>query len=265
MASLRLAVKLSSWIAAGLLIGGAGWATAQGDSSTASIASGKKGIGLAESSGLGAVQLTALQVAWFYNWGARTRVEHPAAFVPMAFSPKRLAEVPDQQAVVLGFNEPDNTSQANVSPEQAAAAWPALRSKAQRVVSPALAKNPLSSGNWLSSFWALGASTDFVAVHWYKGADPQKFIRDIQAICQSTGQKIWVTEFAPQTAAQARLEPEKFSQSQVDRFIKETTTWMAQSSCVQRYAWHDAKMGTSALWNQGQLTATGLTYAAVPP
>ena len=75
---------------------------------------------------------------------------------------------------------------------------------------------------------------------------------------------IWVTELAPQTAAQSSANPTQYSQTQVDNFIKAVTTWMNNQSFIQRYAWHDSQAGTSAIFTSGgQLTATGQTYAAV--
>ena len=226
---------------------------------------GKKGIGLAESNGMGMRQLTALNVAWYYNWGASSSLPAASKFVPMAFSPRRVADLPSHSPYVLGFNEPDNERQSNVSPDVAFEAWPALSAKAQLLGSPALARNPLASGNWLSKFLGLGARVDFIAVHWYKGIDADKFIADLQAICAAYGKPVWVTEFAPQTAAQARAEPRKYSQAQVDRFILDATSWMSASPCIHRYAWHDAKVGSSALYEGGQLTATGRTYASLGP
>jgi hypothetical protein len=225
----------------------------------------KKGVGLAESQGMGLRELSMLNVDWYYNWGARSDLPLGARFVPMAFSPQRVGDLPAHSRYLLGFNEPDNDKQANVKPELAYQSWPALTAKAEVIGSPALAKNPLGAGNWLSTFLGLGARVDFIAVHWYKGVDAHKLIADLQAICSAYGKPVWLTEFAPQTAAQARAEPQKFSQTQVDQFIGQSTAWLATSDCVQRYAWHDAKTGTSALFENGRLTVTGQTYAAVPP
>lgn len=225
----------------------------------------KKGIGLAESQGMGIREFSALNVDWYYNWGSHSDLQIGSKFVPMAFSPKRVADMPAYARSMLGFNEPDNAHQANVTPETAMQAWPALTGKTDAIGSPALAKNPLSAGNWLSQFLNLGARVDFIAVHWYKGADARQLIADLQALCSAYGKPVWLTEFAPQTAAQALAEPYKYSQAQVDQFILESTAWMASADCVQRYAWHSAPVGTSALFENGQLTATGQTYAAVPP
>lgn len=68
----------------------------------------KKGIGLAESQGLGDSQLQDLQVAWYYNWGPQSQIKTRVPFVPMAFSPASIAKLPSNVPIVLGFNEPDN-------------------------------------------------------------------------------------------------------------------------------------------------------------
>jgi hypothetical protein len=70
-----------------------------------------------------------------------------------------------------------------------------------------------------------------------------------------------VTEFAPQTASDAREEPSKYTQAEVDAFIHETTHWMQGDACVQRYARHDSTVGTSALFADGKHIDTGKTYA----
>jgi hypothetical protein len=225
-------------------------------------ASGKKGIGLSESRGRNAHDLTALRVHWCYNWGVQTQITTAVPFVPMAFSPKRIAGIADGSRWVLGFNEPDNSMQSSLPVQAALGAWPALVSKAQFIGAPAMAKNPLKTGNWLSAFMDKAPHVDFITVHWYKGVKPQLFIDDIKAICEAYKKPVWVTEFAPQTAADSRAQPEKFAQAEVDTFILDTAQWIEGSACVQPYARHDSAVGTSALFANGGLTATGRTYAS---
>lgn len=220
----------------------------------------KKGVGLVESAGLGEIQLQNLQVAWYYNWGPKSAVQSRAEFVPMVFSARSIkADI--QGPVVLGFNEPDNAKQSNMPVLQALGLWPPVLGKAHRVGAPAMAGNPVR-GDWLPAFMQARPRVDFMTLHWYKGVDAAKFIRDVQAVCGAYNKPVWVTEYAPQTAAQAKDQPDKYSQTQVNRFIRETVAWMNASPCVERFAWHDAKRGTSALFDQqGALTATGLAYA----
>lgn len=226
---------------------------------------GKKGLGLAESAGGTAADLAALKVHWYYNWGAQTALQKSAdtqpAFVPMAFSIKRIDDITGKPPYLLGFNEPDNAKQSDIRVEEALQAWPALVGKGHSIGAPAMAKNPVKPGNWLPHFMAKNPRVDFITVHWYKGVEAKKFIADIQEVCDAYGKPVWVTEFAPQTAADSREKPDRYSQADVDAFIDATTQWMEQSACVQRYAWHDAKAGTSALVKDGKLTATGMAYA----
>lgn len=223
--------------------------------------SGKKGIGLAESQGLGDKQLKSLKVHWYYNWGSQSKIATVVEFVPMIFS-KRAIDAAVNGKTVLGFNEPDNSKQSNMTAQEAIALWPKVVSKGQRVGGPAMAGNPLK-GEWLTEFMKAKLQVDFITVHWYKGANSKKFIKDMQEIHEHYKKPLWVTEFAPQTAGSSRENPSKYSQSEVDAFIRETVQWMEQSPFVERYAWHDSKVGTSSLFDKsGELTASGQTYAA---
>ncbi len=220
----------------------------------------KKGFGLPERKGKDARHLELLKAGWYYNWGDQTKLTTDARFVPMIFSGRRAAP---EQAVpfLLGFNEPDHPKQANLSVEDALAKWPSLSAKAGFIVSPALAGNPVTK-DWLNGFLKAGAKVDAIAVHWYKGADAARFIKDLEQIHAHFGKPIWVTEFAPQTAASSAESPDRFSHAQVKAFIATTTRFMEKTPWVHRYAWHDSGVGTSALFtDQGELTPTGKAYA----
>ena len=230
---------------------------------TAHASDTKKGVGLAESEGLGEFQLNALQVAWYYNWGPKSGIKTRLPFVPMAFGIASIEKLPKNSPIVLGFNEPDHKKQSNLSVSQALLAWPALQSRTQMAGAPAMAKNPIKKDSWLMEFMAGSPKVDFMTLHWYKGANASKFIADVQTLCETYRKPVWVTEFAPQTAGDARANPERYSQAEVEAFMKETTQWMEKSDCVHRYAWHDAKVGTSALFDGRELSATGRAYAQV--
>ena len=222
----------------------------------------KKGFGLPERKGKDARHLALLKVGWYYNWGADTKLVTPAQFVPMVFSGRR--EPPTQPTpFVLGFNEPDHPKQANLSVTDALAKWPAIAAQARFLVSPAMAGNPVTKP-WLNDFLNAKPKVDAIAVHWYRGVDAARFIKDLEEIHAHFKKPIWVTEFAPQTTASSTESPEKFTSAQVKAFIEATTDFMEKTPWVQRYAWHDSGVGTSALFTeQGELTATGKAYAAV--
>lgn len=235
---------------------------APADAQTA--ASRKKGVGLAERHGLGTSQLEALNVGWYYNWGSETALKTTAQFVPMIFSVKRIGAL-IKGDTVLGYNEPDHEKQSNIPVKEALAHWPTIEGKAKNVGAPATAGNPLKS-EWLQEFMKGSPKVTFITVHWYKGADAKHFIRDMEEIHAKFGKPIWVTEFAPQTAGSSEKEPNKFSQAQVSQFISETIRWMEATPWLERYAWHDSKAGTSALFDKaGALTETGKHYASAHP
>lgn len=221
----------------------------------------KKGVGLSESRGFGGRQLAALKVGWYYNWGAKTGVATPVRFVPMIFS-GRTVDGDIRGAAVLGFNEPDNDKQSGMTVEEALALWPKVVAKAGFVVSPAMAGNPVD-GDWLPRFMKAEPRVDCVAVHWYKGPNAKKFIRDVEEVHARYGKPVLVSEFAAQTTSSSRENPAKYTQAEVEEFIARTTAWMEASPFVAGYAWHDAKAGTSALFDdKGELTTTGRAYAA---
>lgn len=222
----------------------------------------KKGFGLPERKGKDAHHLELLNVGWYYNWGDQTKLVTRAQFVPMTFSGRRSA--PEQTVpFLLGFNEPDHPKQANLGVEEALTKWPALSAKAGFIVSPALAGNPVTK-EWLNDFMKADPKVDAIAVHWYRGADAAKFIKDLEQIHAHFKKPLWVTEFAPQTAADSAAAPGKFSQAEVDAFVATSTRFMEKTPWVHRYAWHDSGVGTSALFTEkGGLTPTGKAYAAV--
>ena len=94
-------------------------------------------------------------------------------------------DVPDQYTTILGYNEPNQPDQANIAPEEAAAAWMGLQEKYpnKKLVAPATGKEnsfvTLSiqySGHadteWFDAFMAecekLGCRLDYLATHYYK-------------------------------------------------------------------------------------------------
>lgn len=222
----------------------------------------KKGVGLNETS-FGNSQLSALHVSWYYSWGFTTSlINPPAQFIPMAFSLNTLPRV-TTQPIILGFNEPDNASQSNITVANALSNWSTLVSRSTRLGSPGTAGNPLTTGSWLTQFMTSSPTpkVDFVCVHWYKGVDYAKFKSDITAIINLYRKPVWITEFAPQTISSALASPTKYTQTQINTFLSQVIPWMEANPMVEKYAYHDCKYGNAAIFTStGALTPTGVTY-----
>jgi hypothetical protein len=144
---------------------------------------------------------------------------------------------------ILGFNEPDSSSQANMTPQQAADVW---RQIEQKYPNKKLAAPAPSGANpdWIVSFRTAYITTygtaprlDALTVHcysWYANLNPTygciPHTLKFEAWATQWGvPEVWVTEFSFATTA-----PSSPSQS-----IAETTTfinWMQSQSQVKRYA-----------------------------
>ena len=246
-----------------LLMGG--WVMAAEPNPTISKPSVKKGVGLGSfPDWLGANELRELNVAWFYNWQSKnSKFKTTAEFMPMLRADKN-APALLRGDYILGYNEPDHPKQDNISVKEGLDLWPKVVAKGKFVVGPAMCKDPVKT-DWLPQFMMAKPKVDAIAVHWYKGVSAKKFIDDMEAIHDAYKLPLWITEFACQTNESSKEDPNKYTQAQVNQFIKDVTRWMEKTPWVQRYAWHSSSDGTSCLYDDDgrKLSATGRAYAIV--
>merc|ERR1712227_703237 len=151
--------------------------------------------------------------SWYYNWGIQpSPLDHPeCAGVPVPESPEfvpmiwgwygqQLPPLPDYDTV-LGFNEPNHASQANLSPEAAALGWMELQAAYpdKTLVSPSASPGSYHPEDWFEEFFAiceeLGCRIDYLATHAYSG-NAQHDMDYLNNLYQRHGRKIWFTEFA---------------------------------------------------------------------
>jgi hypothetical protein len=147
-------------------------------------------------------------VSWVYNWNSSPPLDMPNGilFVPMQWGSMGIATfsgvVTAQGATtILGFNEPDLGSQANLDPNDAASLWKQyifpLKSAGVRLGAPAISSAPSGAG-WLTNFLAActGCGIDFIPIHWY-GIGFEDFSSYIEQLHnQFPNYNFWVTEFA---------------------------------------------------------------------
>ena len=118
--------------------------------------------------------LSALHTGWYYDWGTAPVGATPGIqFVPMIWNHGNVnskalhAAVATGATVLLGFNEPDVESQANMTVAQAIADWPQLEATGLRLGSPAPGTGEdLKTNGWLAQFMAQvkarGYRVDFI-------------------------------------------------------------------------------------------------------
>jgi Glycosyl hydrolase catalytic core len=229
--------------------------------------------------------LATLRVAWYYNWTLSAGKCTTPPFVPMIWghtgneqSASGIAKevagiVAAGYDTVLGFNEPDNASQSNLSVATAVSLWPSFTGNASlRVGSPATQAN--SSGQaWFKSFMQqVDADTtgklrvDFIAAHWYgwnsgscdKAASSfESYVRWLEAL---PGQRpIWLTEWGCLNSSNPTPEV-------VQAFFSGAVAMFAKHPRIERYAWYPWTTNNELIVKDGGTpTALGAVFAAAPP
>jgi len=185
-----------------------------------------------------------------------------------------LAEVKREGHYLLGFNEPDNAGQANMSVSQALNLWPQLMATGMTLGSPAMASGGATVGGWLDRFMSgaksHGYRVNFIVLHWYGGnfvtASAVSELKSyIQAVYARYHKPIWLTEFALMRFGATTTFP---SAQQQAAFVTAATTMLQHLSYVQRYAWFalpaSAGDGSAGLFRSGAIATTaGRAFEAV--
>ena len=124
----------------------------------------KKGLAMGGDMGKN-VQTNKFNISWYYNWDTaafNNSIDEGVAHVPMVWGAAQenlqaLKNITNDSNYILGFNEPDIESQANLSAGKALAAWKYVEATGKRTVSPALA---VYSGGFMDDFLINGATYD---------------------------------------------------------------------------------------------------------
>ena len=232
------------------------------------LTSERKGVSTWNVAGAGQM-LTESGASWYYDWGATPNgIATPVGvgFVPMIWGASdvtaaTLDQVKSEGNVLLCFNEPDLSSQANMSVTQALDLWPQLEATGMTLGSPAVSSGAATPGGWLDQFMAgakaRGYRVNFITVHWYGGdfettAAVQQLESYLQAIYDRYHLPIWVTEFALTNYGATVTFP---TEAQQAAFLTAATSMLDGLSYVQRYAWFalptSSGSGTTGLFNPG--------------
>src|ERR1700691_5611679 len=250
----------------------------------AAAANAKKGVSAWAFDGVGRA-LTKSGASWYYTW----RVDHPGittpkhvSFVPMIWgagsaTPANLREVSREGHYLLGFNEPDNPGQSNMSVAQALRLWPKLMATKMRLGSPAVAAGAATPGGWLDQFMsgvrAHHYRVNFITLHWY-GADfaTHAAVAQLKSYVRATHARyklpIWLTEFALINFTSGVSFPTPKQQA---AFLTAATSMLQHLPYVQRYAWFALPAtsgangdGSAGLFRPGAVpTTAGRAFEAV--
>jgi hypothetical protein len=212
----------------------------------------------------------SLHSAWNYNWNNNGQSTLDMEYVPI----RQTQYWPDFNTTnnkkkvthFLGFNEPNTSSQSNMTVNQAIAAWPGLLQSGLRVGSPA----PTDGGaNWLYQFMdkadSAGYRVDFVALHFYRGCQtPRQFYDFLKATYDRTKRPIWITEWnngANWTSSTGCPKPTYADQAaKIQAFI----TMLDTARIVERYSLYQWVEDTRKLFvtdsDPSTITPAGIVY-----
>jgi len=234
-------------------------------------------------------------ISWWYNWYSQPDVavrttyqKYNVDFTPMAWNASGISGVggwADKDTTikyVLGFNEPNFKEQANMTPTQAAKAWPALQKIAAKhdlkIVGPAVNycskegsvyENGIYYTNpfkYLDDFFALcdTCRIDYIGLHWYgAGNSIMSYIND----ARKYKKPIWVTEFASWDYS----SPVQNVAEQI-KYLAGTTNFLERDPDVYRYSWFIGRRQTGQTTSpyidlygaDGMLTELGKMYMDIP-
>lgn len=199
----------------------------------------KRGIGFAGMANdiLNANQ-SASVISWQYNW-ANVAPDYLATsnipYVPMQWGSAGIQDFADtvkaQGAdIILTFNEPDSSSQANMDPGDAAQLWmqyiQPLKAQGIRLGGPAVTASGLG---WLISFFqaCTNCTIDFLPLHWYGDgvAGFYSYIWQVHSVYPQY--PIWITEYAETST----------NDTVVAEFLNATTVYLDSLDWIERYAW----------------------------
>jgi len=211
------------------------------------VLAGKRGIGAPwDSVGSDLDRIpTGQHVSWLFNWEcylppgghqfeyvATLRTSHPDDI--QRFN----TNMPHNGArTLLCLNEPNEVSQANLSPQAAANIWRQYcwpqKARGVRLGSPSIS-NGANGIPWLQSFMSLTRDVppDFVSAHWY-GTDGNDMIHFVQSLHDIFNKPIWIPEFSH---TNNNIYDQRGLQQQVRQ-------WMDNQWFVERYSWFSCSRG----------------------
>lgn len=207
------------------------------------------------------LELLSPGVCWIYNWGSSTSIasmlgDYDMTYYPMVWggNPNESTIASTQERVpgcdmILAYNEPNLTDQANMTPTRASELWPNLVAVAEklgmRLTSPAMNYGTLAGYSdpevWLDEFYSKpGVSLDDVdatAAHCYmpSGEAFKSFIRKFYKY----GKPVYMTEFCH---AQGSITNNVQSQM---KFMCDALNYLENDDMVGGYSWFKERGGNT--------------------
>ncbi len=241
----------------------------------------KKGLAMGDNMGT-KVKLNELNCSWYYNWGTKAfnnSIDSGVPHIPMMWggyddSKDDMQNLSTSSNYILGFNEPDIESQANMKFWDAIDVWDDyIAPKNKRNVSPAPAA-PGGDSGWLNHFmngayichntfledgswglydvyqddaskkWVAGKADDVDAVclHYYLAyIDPDGLVNAVNNLWNTYHKPIWITEiglFGRKGYAATDMSYElENKRTEIQNYLTTIVNQLDSLDYVERYCW----------------------------
>jgi len=212
-----------------------------------------------------------LNIKWWYNWNLDQNSTLDKEYVPIRQNrwwPGLNQNWQTRGAShLLGYNEPDNTKEANIAVSDAIWSWPDLLGTGLRVGSPATTDGGRSGWRYpfIQQADAADLRVDFVAVHYYwcynpsnpSGAATQMY-NFLKEVHDNTGRPIWVTEWNNGANWTGCGDPTYAQQAAA---VNAMITMLDNTPWVERYAIYNWVEDVRRVeWDDGWPTDAGIVY-----
>jgi len=238
----------------------------------------KRGAVLSSLDPLSRVKLLAMNPGVYYNWSSyRTPSVLVPQYIPIIWGASSMDNIAtmDASEVVLGFNEPDKSNQANMTVSECLTLWPQIEAspKFSKLGSPSFAQRPNTSGGYLEDFmdgdgFGYVPRVDFITMHryvppGYNGSVDERVERFMTIINETYdlyGLPIWVTEIGIDSTVGS------YDVDDTIDFMTKITAEFDSSDYVEKYFWKSEAVsdpaGLGDLWTEdGKLTELGRLYS----
>ena len=214
-----------------------------------------------------------LNVNWWYDWAIDQNSSRDLEYVPIRqhrWDPSLSQNWQTLGAnTVLGYNEPDNPSEANIpNVGDAIWSWPDLLGTGLRVGAPAVRD---SGWTWITNFVgqadAAGLRVDFVPLHYYWAWNPSdpsgaanQMYGFLKARYDQLKRPLWVTEWnnGANWTDNSPYAPPTYAQQQA--CVAAMVQMLENAPFVERYALYNWVEDVRSVVTNGVLTAAGVTY-----
>ncbi len=221
----------------------------------------------------------ALKTSWYYNWDAGNYTRTDREYVVHRHHPgwPGWDEINNKDVNVthlLGYNEPDNTSDSRehyVDPADVISAWPEMLNSGMRVGSPANTSINTHLYTMLNGVKANGQRMDYAVVHCYwGGGSPSWVMSQLKTLHDNTGLPIWITElnyganWTTETFWENRDNPTANDLERQRQWVAEMVSLLESADYIERYAIYNWVQNCRKVYDEiaGQLTPAGVAYSA---